>query len=190
MATARDEQFEREALPYIDDVYRFALALTGSSADAEDAAQETFLRAYKSWHTYQLGSECRRWLFTICKNVIRNRPAPVAAVELDAYDAEAETLAAVIQHSDLLKENADFVMDRGLTLAAIDRAIAQLPEPFRTAVVLVDVEDNPYHAAADILGVPIGTVRSRLFRGRRLLQDTLLQHARDFGLRAAPQSSV
>ncbi|HSL72128.1 MAG TPA: RNA polymerase sigma factor, partial [Longimicrobiales bacterium] len=64
MPPDRDEQFEREALPHIDDVYRFALALTGSPPDAEDATQETFLRAYRSWHTYTPGSECRRWLFT------------------------------------------------------------------------------------------------------------------------------
>ena len=186
----KDEQFEKEALPFIDDVYRFALALTGSAQDAEDAAQETFLRAYKSWHTYTPGSECRRWLFTICKNVVRNRPVPIATVELDACDAEAETLAAVLQHSALLREHADFSVDRQIILAAIDQAVAELPEPFRTAVLLVDIEDNPYHVAAEILGVPIGTIRSRLFRGRRLLQDMLLHHARDVGLRAAPPSTA
>jgi RNA polymerase sigma-70 factor (ECF subfamily) len=190
MASSRDEQFEREALPFIDDVYRFALALTGSPPDAEDAAQETYLRAYKSWHTYTPGSECRRWLFTICKNVVRNRPLPAATVELDASDAEAETLAAVLQHSALLRENAEFAVDRPITLAAIDRAIAQLPEPFRTAVLLVDVEDQSYQSAAELLSVPIGTVRSRLFRGRRLLQETLIHHARDIGLRAAPPASA
>ena len=186
VASNRDADFEREALPHIDDVYRFALALTGSPHDAEDATQETFLRAYRSWHTYTVGTECRRWLFTICKNVIRNRPAPIAAVELDAFDADAETLAAVLQHSSMLREGTEIAVDQKLLGKAIDDAIAKLPEPFRSAVVLVDVEDQSYNHAAEVLGVPIGTVRSRLFRGRRMLQETLVNFARDAGLRALP----
>jgi RNA polymerase sigma-70 factor (ECF subfamily) len=183
MDSQRDEQFEREALPFIDDVYRFALALTGAREDAEDAAQETFLKAYRSWHTYQPGTECRRWLFTICRNVVRSRIRPIVEIELDGFEAEAETMAAVLQHSALMREGADATIDRGLMAAAIDQAIAELPEPYRSAVVLVDVQDQSYQAAADVLGVPVGTVRSRLFRGRRLLQGVLLHFARDAGLR-------
>jgi RNA polymerase sigma-70 factor (ECF subfamily) len=186
VASNRDIDFEREALPHIDDVYRFALALTGSPHDAEDATQETFLRAYRSWHTYTVGTECRRWLFTICKNVVRNRAAPIAAVELDAFDADAETLAAVLQHSTELRDETELAVDHKLLGKAIDDAIARLPEPFRSAVVLVDVEDQSYNHAAEVLGVPIGTVRSRLFRGRRMLQEALISFARDAGLRALP----
>jgi RNA polymerase sigma-70 factor (ECF subfamily) len=127
VASNRDADFEREALPHIDDVYRFALALTGSPHDAEDATQETFLRAYRSWHTYTVGTECRRWLFTICKNVIRNRPAPIAAVELDAFDADAETLAAVLQHSTMLRAGTEIAVDQKILGKAIADAIAKLP---------------------------------------------------------------
>lgn len=183
MAMDRDAQFEREALPCIDDVYRFAYALTGCREDAEDATQDTFLRGYRSWHTYQLGTECRRWLFTICRNVVRTRAARVQDIELDAFEAEGETWAAVLQHSHLPDDGVDVTVDRQLTGQAIEHAIAGLPEPYRTAVVLVDVEDQPYQAAADVLGVPVGTVRSRLFRGRRLLQGVLIEYARDAGLR-------
>ena len=182
MASERAEQFEREALPYIDDVYRFAFALLGVREDAEDATQDTFLRAFRSWHTYQPGTECRRWLFTICRNAVRSRFARVREVELDVFEAEGETWAAVLQHAGLVRDGVDITVDRRLVRAAIDQAITELPEPYRTAVVLVDVQDQSYHDAAAILDVPIGTVRSRLFRGRRLLQAVLVEHARDAGL--------
>ena len=182
MASERAEQFEREALPYIDDVYRFAFALLGVREDAEDATQDTFLRAFRSWHTYQPGTECRRWLFTICRNAVRTRFARVREVELDVFEAEGETWAAVLQHAGLVRDGVDITVDSRLVRAAIDQAITELPEPYRTAVVLVDVQDQSYHDAAAILDVPIGTVRSRLFRGRRLLQAVLVEHARDAGL--------
>jgi RNA polymerase sigma-70 factor, ECF subfamily len=182
VAESRDVQFEREALPFIDDVFRFALALTGAREDAEDAAQETFLRAFRSWHTYEPGTECRRWLFTICRNVVRSRYRPIAEVELDAFEAETETLAAVMQHHGLVQQGIDDRVDRTLMGHAIEQAIAQLPEPYRSAVVLVDVQDQSYQGAAEILNVPIGTVRSRLFRGRRLLQDVLVHFALDAGI--------
>ena len=183
MASERTEQFEREALPHVDDVYRFAFALTGVREDAEDATQETFLRAFRSWHTYQPGTECRRWLFTICRNAVRSRFAHNRELELDAFDAEGESWAAVLHHAGLLRDGVDVTVDRRIMGHAIDQAITELPEPYRSAVLLVDVQDQSYHDAAVVLGVPIGTVRSRLFRGRRLLQAVLVEHARDAGLR-------
>src|SRR6516225_8011492 len=82
--------FEREAIPWIDDVYRFALSLTHDESDADDVVQDTFLRAYRSWHTYLPGSDCRRWLFTICRNVfLRSRERARPTVELDAPDVDA-----------------------------------------------------------------------------------------------------
>lgn len=184
MEPERSDQFEREALPYIDDVYRFALALTGRPVDAEDAVQETFMRAFRSWHTYTPGSECRRWLFTICRNIVRSRAGAPQVIELDAFEAEAESLASVMQHHGLVKQGIEIVLDGALVADVIGQAIDSLPEPFRSAVVLVDIEDESYQGAAEALGVPIGTVRSRLFRGRRMLQQQLIQHARDAGLRA------
>ncbi len=183
MVSDRADQFEREALPFIDDVYRFAFAMTGRPEDAEDVAQDTFLRAYRSWHTFQPGTECRRWLFTICRNVVRSRAVRPAELELDAFDAEGETFAAVLQHAHLVRDGVDLTVDHVIMGRAIAQAIVDLPEPYRSAVVLVDVEDQPYQSAADILGVPVGTVRSRLFRGRRILQGVLIEHARDVGIR-------
>ena len=178
----RDRQFERDALPWLDDVYRFALSLTREEADAEDVVQETFLRAYRSWDTFQLGSDARRWLFTICRNVFlrsRERQRP----EVDIADAEAEASAAVYAHTDAQRSGtADALLTKIDLQPALRRALDDLQEPFRSAVVLVDLEDQSYETAAQILEVPIGTVRSRLFRGRRLLQDALFTHARDLGL--------
>jgi RNA polymerase sigma-70 factor (ECF subfamily) len=181
---ARDESFAREALPWMDDVYRFALSLTRDPADAEDIVQETYLRAFRSWHTFQLGSDARRWLFTICRNVfLRSRERQ--RFEVDTENGDAEALAAVRVHQQMVDDGTDRLLTRLDLGPAITQALAELEEPFRSAVILVDVEDQSYDAAAEVLGVPIGTVRSRLFRGRRQLQEKLMKYARDAGF-AAP----
>ncbi|HUF26506.1 MAG TPA: sigma-70 family RNA polymerase sigma factor [Gemmatimonadaceae bacterium] len=185
--TEADARFEQEAVPWLDDVYRFALSLTRNEAEAEDVVQETFLRAYRSWHTYQPGSDARRWLFTIARNVfLRVRERGRRQVELE--DGDVETLAAVREQAESRSESVDALLARIDLGPAIGDALGRLQEPFRSAVVLVDVEDQSYEAAAEILGVPIGTVRSRLFRGRRLLQQMLLAYASDAGF-AAPSPS-
>jgi RNA polymerase sigma-70 factor, ECF subfamily len=176
-----DLSFEREALPWLDDVYRFALSLTRNEADAEDIVQETYLRAYRSWHTFQPGSDARRWLFTICRNAfLRTRERGRHQVDLEDGDVEA----AAAQASDAGEGRAldDRLLARLDLAPALSRAMDQLAEPFRSAVTLVDVEDQSYESAAEILGVPIGTVRSRLFRGRRLLQHMLRDYAQDAGI--------
>jgi RNA polymerase sigma-70 factor (ECF subfamily) len=185
----RDEAFEREALPWLDDVYRFALSLTRDAADADDVVQDTFLRAYRSWHTFQPGSDCRRWLFTICRNAfLRSRERERHQVELE--DGDVEAMASVMVHVNAVRDGVDGALTRIDLAPALTDALGRLHEPFRSAVVLVDVEDQSYEAASEILAVPIGTVRSRLFRGRRLLQEMLLTYAADAGFptggRAAP----
>jgi RNA polymerase sigma-70 factor (ECF subfamily) len=187
MPTTASEAFQREALPYLDDVYRFALSLTRNEADAEDLVQETFLRAFRSWHTFQPGSECRRWLFTIARNAfLRSRERERRNVSLE--DGDVEAVAAVTLHGAMEQDGTDRLLARIDLAPAIDQALRELPEPFRSAVVLVDLEDQSYEGASEVLGVPIGTVRSRLFRGRRLLQELLLEYARDAGFRAAHPS--
>lgn len=175
-----DARFQTEALPWIDDVYRFALSLTRDEADADDVVQETFLRAYRSWHTFQPGSDARRWLFTICRNVfLRSRERDKYRVEPE--DGDIESLAAAQFHDEVRKSGDDVLLSKIDLAPALQDALARLDEPFRSTVILVDVEDQSYEAAAEVLGVPIGTVRSRLFRGRRLLQEMLLTYARDAG---------
>ena len=177
---ARDREFEREALPWLDDVYRFALSLTRDAADADDVVQDTFLRAYRSWHTYLPGSDCRRWLFTICRNVFL-RSLERRSPTVDFGDSEGDALANGATFREASRDTTDELYARLDLGPAIERALAKLPEPFQSTLVLVDVEDQPYEAAATILGIPVGTVRSRLFRARRLLQQTLMKHAEDLG---------
>ena len=177
---ARDRSFEGEALPWVDDVYRFALSLTHDAVDAEDVVQDTFLRAYKSWHTYVPGSDCRRWLFTICRNVFL-RSLERRSPTIDFGDAEGDVLASGAMFRETTRDGTDDLFSRLDLGPAIEHALARLPEPFQSTLVLVDVEDQPYETAATILGIPVGTVRSRLFRGRRLMQEMLLTHARDAG---------
>ncbi|MBK9408084.1 MAG: sigma-70 family RNA polymerase sigma factor [Gemmatimonadetes bacterium] len=176
----RDAEFARDALPFMDDVYRFANSLTRNPADAEDLVQETYLRAYRSWHTFQPGSDARRWLFTICRNAfLRSREKLRREVEVD--DSNAETLAAVQAHTEMRQDGSDQILSRVDLAPALTRALDELAEPFRSTVILVDVEDQSYDAASEVLGVPVGTVRSRLFRGRRQLQEKLREYARDAG---------
>jgi RNA polymerase sigma-70 factor, ECF subfamily len=179
-----DVRFEAEALPFIDDVYRFALSLTRDAADADDIVQETFLRAYRSWHTFQPGSDARRWLFTITRNVfLRARERERRHVDLE--DGDVEAAATFAAHGQMVRDGADQILSRVDLAPALRRALDELDEPFKSAVLLVDLEDQSYEAASQILGVPIGTVRSRLFRGRRILQDKLITYARDAGFTTA-----
>jgi RNA polymerase sigma-70 factor (ECF subfamily) len=184
-AATTPSSFEREALPWMDDVYRFALSLTRDPSEADDLVQETYLRAFRSWHTFQPGSDARRWLFTICRNAFL-RMREKLRNEVPIEDAESETLAAIQHQTRMGGDGTSQLLSRIDLGPALRKAIDELPEPFRTAVLLVDVEDQSYDEAAEILGVPIGTVRSRLFRGRRQLQEKLADHARDAGLLSAP----
>lgn len=182
---SRDESFARDAIPWMDDVYRFALSLTRDPADAQDIVQETYLRAYRSWHTFEPDSDCRRWLFTICRNAfLRSRHR--ARHEVDVNDGDAESLAAAREHRAMIEDGTDRLLATLDLGPALDRALDSLDDPFRATVELVDIEDQSYEAAAAILGVPIGTVRSRLFRARRQLQEQLRLHALDAGIRTDP----
>ena len=177
----RDRQFQSEALRWLPEVTRFSLSLTRDESDADDLVQETYLKAYEAWGTYTPGTECRGWLFTICRNSFyRRRLREERHVTCD--DPELEALAAAAVHASAQQGGYADIFARFDLSDAIQGAIASLPDAFREAVLLVDVNDQSYEAAAGLLGVPVGTVRSRLFRARRLLQEALVDHARDAGL--------
>ena len=186
-ADAPEGAFETETLDALDSVYRFALQLTKDPCDCEDLVQDTLLRAYRSRHQYRLGTNCTAWLFTICHNLWiqrRMRERRVTAWE----EADLDDLASSRR---LQNGTIDLPLRRVVELPEFDevlrRALAVLPEIYRTPVVVIDVEDQTYESAAAILDVPIGTVRSRLFRGRRLLQRQLIAYAEDAGLTSAPR---
>jgi len=173
--------FEEVALPHFDSVAGFALSLTRSGADAEDLVQETFLRAFKGWHTFTPGTDCRRWLFTICRNTflrLRSRER----VKLESLQGDVDGIPTAMSYMEGVRSGLTELIDRIDVAPAIEAAVAALPEPHYSILVLVDLEGLSYEEAAEVLEVPKGTVRSRLFRARRHVQEALLAHARDMGL--------
>lgn len=191
-APAPDPSFDALVLAALPHVMRFARSLAHDDALAEDLVQETYLRAYRSRDTFRRGADARRWLFTICRNVfLRQRERDARVVDTSGEDAELESLAAAVEHGEAARDGLGDLLDRVDVAPAIRAALAAVPEVYRTAVVLVDVEGESYESAAEILGVPVGTVRSRLFRARRLLQQSLFRHAVDAGIvRDAPSRST
>lgn len=177
--------FAEEALPQMDAVYRFALRLTGGDeAGAQDLVQDTYLRAYRSWSSYTRGTNCRAWLFTICRNLFlrqrerqgRRPESPASSIDADLEATNPRSLFGPVGPRDPERAFFDSFVDAEVA-AAVDR----LPEEFREAVVLSDLEGLAYAEIAEVLGVPLGTVKSRLYRGRRLLQEALYDYAVEMG---------
>jgi RNA polymerase sigma-70 factor, ECF subfamily len=181
----REHGFLEEAMPWLDAVYRFALRLSGGDGDeAEDLVQETFLRAYRHWHTFTPGTSARSWLFTICRNAYlrtRERKARRPETPESQLDIDTEAIAGAALFHELGEADPERDLFRSLVGDEVNAAIAQLPDEFREAVILGDIEGLPYAEIAGIVGVPLGTVKSRLFRGRRLLAVQLRDYARDMG---------
>ena len=177
--------FEREALVHLDSMYRVALRLTGSSQDAEDLVQEAVLRAYRSWDRYEPGTNARAWLLTILRhefiNQYRRRKRRPETVSLDAV--EGHMVFRQLNEDDPEGRFFDQIVDEKV-LQAIDC----LPDEFREALVLVDVERMSYAEAAKVMDVPVGTVKSRLFRARQKLQQDLYHHAVEMGYIKAGRS--
>jgi len=178
--------FAEEALPHLDAVYRFAIRLTGSADEAEDLVQETFLRAFRSWDQYARGTNAKSWLFTICRNVfLRKRERAQRHEEILALNA-ARVGAGSTPVANPMWSSAQGVDPEGdffesIVDERIISAIEELPEEYRTAVVLSDIEGLPYAEIAALMEVPVGTVKSRLFRGRRRLQQVLYDYAIEMG---------
>jgi RNA polymerase sigma-70 factor (ECF subfamily) len=170
--------FEREALVHLDALYRVALRLTGNPADADDLVQETVLKAYRAWDQYERGTNAKGWLLTILRNSFineyRRRARHPENVDLDTIEPFA--VFGDIQEEDPQGAFFDKIVDDEVL-----RAIDALPEVFRETVVLSDVEGMSYQEIARILDVPVGTVKSRLFRARHMLQGKLYDYAVNMG---------
>lgn len=166
--------FEREALVHLDSLYRVALRLTGNPAEADDLVQETMLKAYRAWHQFERGTNAKGWLLTILRhafiNEYRRRTRHPETVDIDAI--EPFSVFQEVQDDDPQGTFFDRIVDDEVL-----RAIDTLPEQFRETVVLSDVEGLSYEEIARVLEVPVGTVKSRLFRARRLLQQKLYDYA-------------
>ncbi len=167
--------FDEMAKQHLDSLYRTALRLTGRPQDAEDLVQETYLRAWRSLHTYRPGTNPKAWLFRILHNA-----------HIDRFRASSRTVPTVdeLEGQDpafVVHETPETLVMSGLMDAEVRQALAEIPDVFRACLVLADLEGFSYQEIADILGIPRGTVMSRLFRGRRAMRRLLTRYGRDRG---------
>jgi RNA polymerase sigma-70 factor, ECF subfamily len=171
-AKARREEFEAAALPYLNDIYRTASRLVGDSGKAEDVVQDVYLLAWKSFDRFEPGTNCRAWLFKILIHSAQH------------YRRKWLNLRMIRESEEVLDQAvaAPPPVARGITDQEMLAALAEIPQEFRAVVLLADVEEFSYKETAGILNVPIGTVMSRLSRGRRMLRERLAEVARSYGI--------
>jgi len=176
------KEFEQEAIPHMDILYNYALRMTGNADDARDLLQETFLKAYRFWDKYEKGTNVRAWLFRIMKNTYINLYRK-AVKEPDTVDYnDIQNFYNIIRENsadanDLQEKLFGHLLDDDVT-----KALESLPEEFRTVVILCDIEGLTYEEIAEFVECPVGTVRSRLHRGRKLLHAKLFEYAKKRGI--------
>ncbi len=188
----RKERFERDAMQYVDQLYAGALRMTRNPADAEDLVQEAFTKAFSSFHQYKPGTNLRAWLYRILTNTYINlyRKRQRSPQESGTEDVEDWHMVQAAEHSSIGLRSAETeALDR-LPDADVKKALQQIPEEFRLAVYFADVEGFAYKEISEILDVPIGTVMSRLHRGRKMLRERLTDYAADRGIRAAVEDQT
>jgi RNA polymerase sigma-70 factor, ECF subfamily len=185
LSSSDKQRFQEDALPLLDSLYAGALRMTRNPADAEDLVQDTMLRAYRAFDRFEPGTNLKAWLFRIMTNAYINtyrkkqrEPKKVSQDEVEDFDLYRE----LKDHDPQLSETPETIVLDSLVDSDITDAIDALPEQFRLAVILSDVEDFSYAEMAEIMDVPLGTVMSRLHRGRKALQKRLWDLARERGI--------
>ncbi|MBI5475947.1 MAG: sigma-70 family RNA polymerase sigma factor [Ignavibacteriales bacterium] len=174
-------EFETEAVPQMDILFNYALRLTGSSDDADDLVQETFMKAFRFWDKYEKGTNIRAWLFRIMKNSYINRYRKETKEPGMVDYEEIANFYNTIRHQYTDQNDLQEKIFGGLLEDDVAKAIEKLPEDFRTVVILSDIEGLSYEEIAEFVDCPIGTVRSRLHRGRKMLQESLFDYANKHG---------
>jgi len=184
-------EFERVALGHVNALYGTALRLTHNQRDAEDLVQDTLLQAYRAFDQFAPGSQCKAWLFKILTNTFINKYRRRMLEYTVAQGMQQEGSTGMMSAGGVrAARDAEELLDFALMGESIQRALAALPEEFRLAVVLCDVEEFSYREIADIMECPVGTVMSRLHRGRKLLQAALREHAVRAGIVKATPTAV
>jgi RNA polymerase sigma-70 factor (ECF subfamily) len=182
--------FEAAAMPFVDALYNTAYRMTRNPEDAEDLVQETYLKAYRYYDKFEEGTNFKAWLFKIMKNTFINnyRKRQQAPVLSDFADIEESFETQVSEDTSRQLKNPEEELLENVLDQDVQRALDQLPPDYRMVVLLADLEGFAYKEIADILEVPVGTVMSRLYRGRRLLETAMLEFAREHGyLRAGEE---
>jgi RNA polymerase sigma-70 factor (ECF subfamily) len=181
--------FDREMVPHMDTMYNYALYLTGRREAAQDLLQETFLKAFRFFQSFQPGTNSRAWLYRIMRNTFINEYRREKRIpDHVEYDDQISGPHMLVDET-ISQENLSQKISSELFEDEIASAIAALPEKYKSVVILRDIEDLQYEEIADAMGVPIGTVRSRLHRARAMLFDALKEYARNRGY-AVGQSFV
>ena len=177
----RYAEFEKEAVPHLDAVYNFALRMTGDEDDADDLVQETYLKAFRFFDKFENGTNCKAWLFRILKNSFINdyRKTTKEPNKVD-YD-DIQNFYENIKADEVETQHYEEDAFSNLLDDEISKAISELPEDFRTVVILSDIEGFTYEEIADFVDIPVGTVRSRLHRARKMLYVQLFDYAKDKG---------
>jgi RNA polymerase sigma-70 factor (ECF subfamily) len=180
----RKKEFEELALPHIDSLYNFALKLTGNVTEAEDLVQETYLKAYRFFHKYKKNTYIKAWLFSILKNTFINiyRRKKKESEKIDFNSVEKFIDQLTDTNSSIFKDDISNDMLKDILNDEVKLAVDALPEEFRTVILLFDIEGFSYQEIAGILGCPVGTVMSRLHRGRKILYKNLTDYAKERGI--------
>ncbi len=174
-------EFQKEALPHMDILHNYALRMTANSDDANDLVQETYLKAYRFWDKYEKGTNIRAWLFRIMKNSYINRYRKETKEPETVDYNEIQNFYNSIRYESSDPNDLQEKIFGGLLEDDVARAMEALPEDFRTVVILCDIEGLSYEEIAEFVDCPIGTVRSRLHRGRKMLRANLFDYARKHG---------
>lgn len=173
----KQDDFREEMLPHLDALYNFALRLSTDPNDAEDLVQDTIVKAYRFFNSYEKGTNAKAWLFRILKNSYINKYRKQSKQPYKVDYDEVSTFYESIRNERTDTTDLEEILFRELLDDDITSALENLPEDFRTVVMLCDIDGFTYEEIANMLDVPIGTIRSRLHRGRNLLRSELLEYA-------------